>query len=93
MFADILMGVRIMGWTVHKEADSGNCEECCPLRRATEAREAKAKKMWQKCADDTGIPMSVAPNLGGRGKCSYCGELHSNVAYHESVCEKRKSKI
>ena len=25
---------------------------------------------------------------GGRGKCSICGEIVSNVAYHEPVCEK-----
>jgi hypothetical protein len=64
----------------------GNCQECCPLRRAMEAREAKAEIVWRECILDE------TPK-GGRGRCIHCRELHDNVAYHESVCEKRKAKI
>lgn len=31
---------------------------------------------------------------GGRGKCSFCGEMHNNVAYHEAwQCEKNKHSL
>lgn len=35
-----------------------------------------------------------ANRCGGRGRCSYCGEMHNNVAYHSAhECEKRSPLV